>query len=252
MIRGLYTAVSGMVTLEAKQAAITSNLANINTNAYKSEEVMIKSFDEVMFQNKDNKNNRKNSIGEISLGASIDGTYERNKQGIFNVTDNTTDFAIDGEGYFVVNRNGENFYTRDGKFRVTVNGYLVNSSGDSVMGRNISTGNIEPIFVGSDNFIMNSNNELSINGQKPLYKLQTAKLSADVSKHGQGLYKAGEVDFDSRVYVAQGSLEQSNVNLVDEMANMLSTMRAFETNQKVVQTMDETLGKAASEIGAVR
>ncbi|MGL5066929.1 MAG: flagellar hook-basal body complex protein [Sarcina sp.] len=252
MIRGLYTAVSGMISLEAKQASITSNLANINTTAYKAEELNLKSFDEVMLQNKDNKYKEKQDIGGISFGVRLDGTTLRDGQGILKATDNTTDFAIDGEGYFVVNRNGEDFYSRDGKFRVTTSGYLVNISGDSVMGENLSTGNIEPIFVGNDNFVMNNQNELSVNGAAPQYKIATATFDESLPKYGDNLYKGENPNMDSRVYLAQGNLEQSNVNLVDEMANMISVMRAFETNQKMVQTMDETLGKAANEIGSVR
>ena len=252
MIRSLYTAVSGMVSLEAQQTAITSNLANINTTGYKLEEVNLKSFEEVMLQNKDNKNGEKRDIGGISLGVAIDGTHVRDEQGIFKVTDNTTDFAIDGDGYFVVNKNGEDFYTRDGKFRVAINGYLVNGSGDSVMGENIQTGQIEPIYVGTDNFVMNNNNELSVNGENPKYRLAIATFDTDIIKYGEGLYKGENPNLNERAYIAQGTLENSNVNLVNEMANMLSVMRAFESNQKVIQTIDESLGKAASEIGSVR
>lgn len=252
MIRGLYTAVSGMISLEAKQGVVTSNLANINTIGYKAEELNLKSFDEVMLQNRDNKSNTAKEIGTMSFGVEIDGTSLRDEQGIFKVTDKTTDFAIDGPGYFVVRRGNEDFYTREGSFRVSGSGHLVTSSGDSVMGRNKNTGNIEPIYVGTDNFIMNGQNELSVGGGAPLYELATAKFDGQIKKVGDNLYSGENPDLNSKVYVAQGTLEQSNVNLVDEMVNMMSVMRAFETNQKIVQSMDETLGKAANEIGSVR
>ncbi|WP_297517570.1 flagellar hook-basal body complex protein [uncultured Clostridium sp.] len=241
MIRGLYTAVSGMVTLEAKQASITNNLANINTTGYKAEELILKSFDEVMLQNKDNKQNQKRDIGGISLGVEIDGTYKRKDQGIMSTTDNTTDFAIDGEGYFVFEGMNEYNYSRNGNFKVGTNGYMFNSNGQRVMGENIRTGEFEPIFVGNDDFRMNTNNEISVNGKPAEYRILTAKFDEDK-----------QPNFDERVYIAQGNTEKSNVNLVDEMANMIGVMRAFETNQKIVQTMDEVLGKAANEIGAVR
>lgn len=254
MIRGLYTAVSGMISLEAKQSSITSNLANINTNGYKAEEVNLKSFDEVMIQNRDNKNNATKGIGTLSLGVQIDGTSIRKEQGILKATDKTTDFAIDGDGYFIVNRGNENYYTKNGSFRVSIDGYLVNSSGFNVMGINKNTNNLEPIYVGNDNFIMNDKNELSVNGQEPIYKIATATFNKDedVSKIGENLYSSQNPNLNSVVYIAQGVLEESNVNLVDEMVNMLSVMRAFETNQKMVQSIDETLGKAANEIGSVR
>lgn len=254
MIRGLYTAVSGMISLEAKQSSITSNLANINTNGYKAEEVNLKSFDEVMIQNRDNKNNVTKGIGTLSLGVQIDGTSIRKEQGILKATDKTTDFAIDGEGYFIVNRGNENYYTKNGSFRVSTNGYLVNSSGLNVMGINKRTNNLEPIYVGNDSFIMNDKNELSVNGAEPVYKIATATFDRDedISKIGENLYSSQNPNSNSVVYIAQGALEESNVNLVDEMVNMLSVMRAFETNQKIVQSIDETLGKAANEIGSVR
>ncbi|WP_066872340.1 flagellar hook-basal body complex protein [Clostridium mediterraneense] len=254
MIRGLYTAVSGMISLEAKQSSITSNLANINTNGYKAEEVNLKSFDEVMIQNRDNKNNVTKGIGTLSLGVQIDGTSIRKEQGILKATDKTTDFAIDDEGYFIVNRGNENYYTKNGSFRVSTNGYLVNSSGLNVMGINKRTNNLEPIYVGTDNFVMNDRNELSVNGEEAVYKIATATFDKDedISKIGENLYSSQNPNLNSVVYIAQGALEESNVNLVDEMVNMLSVMRAFETNQKIVQSIDETLGKAANEIGSVR
>lgn len=254
MIRGLYTAVSGMISLEAKQSSITNNLANINTNGYKAEEVNLKSFDEVMIQNKDNKNNVTKGIGTLSLGVQIDGTSIRKEQGVLKATDKTTDFAIDGEGYFIVNRGNENYYTKNGSFRVSADGYLVNSSGFNVMGINKNNDELEPIYVGTDNFVMNDRNEISVNGEEPVYKIATATFNEDedISKIGENLYSSQNPNLNAVVYIAQGALEESNVNLVDEMVNMLSVMRAFETNQKIVQSIDETLGKAANEIGSVR
>ncbi len=122
------------------------------------------------------------------------------------------------------------------------------------MGINKRTNNLEPIYVGTDNFIMNDRNELSVNGAEPVYKFATATFDRDedISKIGENLYSSQNLNLNSVVYIAQGALEESNVNLVDEMVNMLSVMRAFETNQKIVQSIDETLGKAANEIGSVR
>ena len=101
---------------------------------------------------------------------------------------------------------------------------------------------------------MNDRNELSVNGAEPVYKFATATFDRDedISKIGENLYSSQNPNSNSVVYIAQGALEESNVNLVDEMVNMLSVMRAFETNQKIVQSIDETLGKAANEIGSVR
>ncbi|MNI40598.1 Flagellar basal-body rod protein FlgG [compost metagenome] len=86
------------------------------------------------------------------------------------------------------------------------------------------------------------------------YKFATADFEDynSLKKVGDNLYEGQNPNYGGEVSVQQGVLEKSNVNIINEMVNMMTVMRSFETNQKVVQTLDETLGKAASEIGAVR
>jgi flagellar basal-body rod protein FlgG len=257
VIRGLYTAVNAMVTLEAKQDVITSNMANANTNGYKSEDLKVKKFQDVLIQNKDKVvagQNVKNTIGSLSLGATIDGTDVKFTQGDLSSTDKDTDMAIDGRGFFSVKRGNNTYFTRDGQFRVNTAGYLVTSEGDSVLGRNIKTGATEPINVGNGSFNVDNNNNVIVNGA-PQYKIQTADFNdyKNLKKLGDNLYEASEApNYNAQVSVKQKTLEKSNVNIVNEMVNMMTVMRSFETTQKVVQTMDETLSKAANEIGSVR
>lgn len=257
MIRGLYTAVNAMVTLEAKQDVITSNMANANTNGYKSEDLKVKKFQDVLIQNKDKVvagQNVKNTIGSLSLGATIDGTDVKFTQGDLTSTDKDTDMAIDGRGFFSVKRGNNTYFTRDGQFRVNTAGYLVTSEGDSVLGRNIKTGATEPINVGNGSFNVDNSNNVIVNGA-PQYKIQTADFNdyKNLKKLGDNLYEASEApNYNAQVSVKQKTLEKSNVNIVNEMVNMMTVMRSFETTQKVVQTMDETLSKAANEIGSVR
>lgn len=257
MIRGLYTAVNAMVTLEAKQDVITSNMANANTNGYKSEDLKVKKFQDVLIQNKDKVvagQNVKNTIGSLSLGATIDGTDVKFTQGDLSSTDKDTDMAIDGRGFFSVKRGNNTYFTRDGQFRVNTAGYLVTSEGDSVLGRNIKTGATEPINAGNGSFNVDNSNNVIVNGA-PQYKIQTADFNdyKNLKKLGDNLYEASEnPNYNAQVSVKQKTLEKSNVNIVNEMVNMMTVMRSFETTQKVVQTMDETLSKAANEIGSVR
>lgn len=251
MIRGLHTAVSGMITLEAKQSVITNNLANINNNGYKANNLISKSFKDVMIQNKDNGSGENKHIGTMNLGARIDETYINFEQGVLKNTNKENDFAIEGEGFFVVRRGSNNYYTRDGHFRVNTAGYLVTTEGDEVLGQNKSTGALEPIFVGNNSLRMDSEKNLFI-GDNSTHKLAIASFKReDLEKLSDNLYRGTNPDLNKKTYVKQGYIEQSNVNLVNEMTEMLTTMRSFESNQRIIKTMDETLGKAANDIGSV-
>ena len=256
MIRSLYTAVSGLITQEAKQDVITNNLANINTTAYKSEDITIKKFKDVLIQNKDKVDGGRNvsqEIGTLSLGARIDETVLDFKQGILKNTGKTTDFAIEGKGFFVVQKGNENFYTRDGSFLIDLNGGLITSTGEKVMGKNLQTGAVEQIIVGNSKISTGEDNSILLDGT-PKYKLQTADFqSYDKLKNvGNNLFIGNNPNLNARVGAKQGYLERSNVNVVKEMIDLMTTMRSFESNQKIVQTIDGTLGKAANEVGSVR
>jgi flagellar basal-body rod protein FlgG len=143
MIRGLYTAVSGMITQEAKQDVVTNNLANVNTVGFKVDNLATKSFNEVLLSNRDkivNGRNVKVNLGTINFGSKIDEVATSFTQGTLDKTDKETDFAIEGKGFFAVERNNgvntERYYTRDGHFHVNSQGFLVNDSGDKVIGIN--------------------------------------------------------------------------------------------------------------------
>ncbi|WP_010236601.1 flagellar hook-basal body complex protein [Clostridium arbusti] len=260
MIRSLYTAVSGMITQEAKQDVITNNMANSNTVGFKGDNLAIKKFDDVLIQNKSKINNGINytqTIGNLSLGSRIDETATDFTQGSIQNTDSDTDFAIDGRGFFTVNRdNGvenQNYYTRDGHFHVNMQGYLVNDTGDYVMGRNSNTGNQERILVGNGKITTDAYGNIGIDG-RPSYSFGTVDFNNynTLKKVGDNLYQGENPINNANVSVKQKSLEQSNINATNEMVNMMSTMRTFETQQKVVQSIDETLGQAVNDVGTVR
>lgn len=259
MIRGLYTAVSGMITQEAKQDVITSNLGNSTTVGFKQDNLAIRRFDDVLLENYDKVvggKNVRNEIGTLSLGSRVDSVNTDFTQGMIQDTGKPTDFAIDGKGFFTVQRNdGINngqYYTRDGHFHVNMRGILVNDSGDAVIGRNLATNQLEPINVGDGKLTSDVYGNISINDNKA-YKLYTVDFNDynSIKKIGDNLYQ-GNNAAENNAIVKQNSLEKSNVNVINEMTNMITTMRSFETNQKIVQSMDETLGKAVNEVGSVR
>ena len=113
MIRGLYTAVSGLITQQAKQEVVTNNIANVNTTGYKSDKLATESFREVLIQNYDGSpsGGKRQELGGLSLGSRIDDTITSFTQGTIMDTGNEKDFAVVGRGFFTVERNNSNFYT---------------------------------------------------------------------------------------------------------------------------------------------
>lgn len=260
MIRSLYTAVSGMISLEAEQDVITSNLANANTVGYKNDNLAVKKFEDVLLENYDKKvgnKNVKNQIGTLSFGSKIDETLTDFTQGTLASTDKDTDFAIEGRGFFSVRRNvpgnNQTYYTRDGHFHVNTQGFLVTDSGDQVLGTNLNTGAVEPMYIGKGKINLDLDNNVYIDDQR-MYKFNMVDFNdyKALRKVGDSLYEGQNPINGDNTYVKQKFLERSNVNVVNEMVNMMTVMRSFETNQKVIQFIDETLNKAANEVGSVR
>lgn len=254
MIRALYTSLSGMISKEAKMNSISNNLANANTIGYKSDDLVLKSFDQVLLQNRGSKNGDahvKNELGSLALGVELDETYTDYQQGTLENTDSEKDLAILGEGFFTVERNGNKFYTRDGSFNVDAQGYMVNGKGDYLLGNN---GN--RIFVANGKIDVKDNGLLTVdNGNtKVSYNLDVVDFADKntLVRNGDNLYSGGNPTAATKYNVKQQALEKSNVNVVNGMVEMMSLYREFETNQKVVQTLDETLGKSVNQLGSVR
>lgn len=266
MIRSIYTAVSGLINQEAQQDVISNNLANATTVGYKKDDLVGKSFKDVMMHNYDKViggKHVKNDIGMLSMGSKLDQSYTNFTQGVLESTNKSTDFALEGRGFFVVSRNsrvaggGKNLYTRDGHFHVESTGYLVNSTGDRVMGQNMRTGAIEPIYLenektGPSKMSCNDRGELFLGGNLK-YKINVVDFDnyETLRKQGNNLYSGRNAKVFTGAIVKQNYLEKSNVNVMEEVSDMMMTMRNFESNQKLVQSLDETLGKTVNEVGRV-
>jgi flagellar basal-body rod protein FlgF len=257
MVRGLYTAYTGMINQQNRLDTITNNLANSSTTGYKREGATTQSFDDVLtIKVKDGSENYINrSIGTMSLGAKIGENYTDYSQGSFRETDNTYDLALEGNGFFSIsytNKNGETStkYTRSGEFTVDSNGALRTKEGDYVLGQN----GIIYIPTNASSVSIDSLGNITADGTY-VDRLNIVDF-ADynyLSKFGENLYDAvdGAQMVDAQCQVHQGYLEASNINVVKEMVEMINITRAYETNQKVIQAIDETLDKSVNSIGAV-
>ncbi len=256
MNRGLYTAAVGMTTQMNKMDVVSNNIANVNTTGYKKDEVVTRSFDEEMmlrlYNDQDLYYENKN-IGTMNMGVTVDNIYTDFSNGSFQTTGADLDFALNGDGFFVVetyDSNGNAFqnYTRDGRFKISEDSKLVTSEGYYVLdtnGQSIDVGEATTIGVNDRGQIF-SNDEFL--GQIAITSFED---NAFLKKEGENLYseREGATKIASNAMVMQGYTEASNVNTVKEMVEMITLSRAYEANQKVISNYDTIMGKTASEVG---
>lgn len=259
MVKGLYTAYTGMLNEQNRMDIMTNNLANASTVGYKKEGSTSQSFDDVLtVKIKDQSVGMRNAqkIGIKNPGVKIGENYTDYSQGSFRITGNTYDLALSGEGFFAIeftNKAGEidTKYTRAGQFTLNKDGYLVTEEGDYVLdtqNRRIRLNTLIDSSITDDCTIYQ-------NGQA-MAKIQVTDF-ADydyLEKYGETYYQPiqGAQTIASNAQVKSGYLEMANVQIVSEMVNLISITRAYESNQKVVQTIDDTLDVAVNQIGRVQ
>lgn len=267
MVKGLYTAHTGMVNEMKRLDILSNNLANANTTAYKKEGTTSRTFaDEMSVRMKDSSNfGQPKKLGEITYGVHLGQVYTDYSTGSFKVTDNTTDFALDGKGFFAVaftDKQGNTSvkYTRDGAFTINTDGYLVTKDGDYVLNATgAMNGDPDP-----QNFIRVDPNA-TIMVDKMGYISQNNQVVGTLGivdvdnydyleKYGENLYNLleGGNRIASGAKIEQGVLETSNVNVINEMVNMITIQRAYEAGQKVITSIDSTLDRAVNSVGKVQ
>lgn len=261
MIRGLYTAASAMIARQAQQENLSNNIANVNTPGYKKDSLSFKSFDEYMIQNHDNSVGNKNfprKLGKLEFGVGIDSTKTYYSQGVIQNTGRSLDFALNGEGFFtVLDSNDNEKYTRDGRFSVSQDGYLVSSSGNQVLGFTSDNSDTpEPIKISSSDIKLNSDGSITDGTNTYKFSLKKFTNSTDIIKDANNCYSLASEDVTpeaaDNIQITQNALESSNVDAIQVMTDMISIMRSYESSQKVLQQMDETLGKTVNDVGSVR
>lgn len=233
MIRGLYTGAAGMLAQLDRYDAIANNLANVNTPGYKRQDAIVEAFPTMlMYRVRDARDDQPTAIGRVGTGALLSETVTRFEAGTLEQTDNPYDLAISGDGYFAVQTPRGVRYTRNGSFRADGSGRLVTTEGDALLGSDGAP--------------------LSATGFDPAKVGVVDVPAADLVKEGDNLFRlrdgAPEPTAAKDARVLGGWLETANVNPVSAMMDMLSALRAYEANQKVIQAMDDTLGKAVNEI----
>lgn len=254
MVRGLYTSGWSMLALNKKMDVLTNNLANVSTAGYKKDTVVLEGFPRLLAERlHDNTNGvaRGVPVGELSFSNDVGEVYTYFNQGSLLKTDNNLDMSIKDEGraFFTIAVPGRGqFYTRDGSFKLNANGQLVTAKGYYVLGEN---GIIQ--LSGSD-FTVTRDGTIIQNGEVVDRLLITQFQNPEsLRKNGENLFSAtpGSVVEGFNGEVLQNYLEQSNAEAIREMVDMISLMRSYEANQRVINAIDDTLGKAVNEVGRV-
>ena len=261
MIRSLWTAASGMISQQTNVDVIANNISNINTSGFKRETPQFKTLLYQTIQEDPTNNTGANPLGiQVGLGVRNSAIRSEYTQGVLSETGNTFDFAIEGNGFFMVELpNGETAYTRNGSFRIAA-GYeanmLVNSEGYPILDMNgsriVFNQDIDINKISIDeggNFIYNYDD---INYQI-LHTLGLAQFNnpAGLSKMSGSLLTQTPGSGNPRIEaydnnlntskVRSGYLEGSNVDAANEMVDLIVAQRAYEMNSKAIQASDEML-----------
>lgn len=257
MIRGLYTSASGMLAGVMHTDTVTNNLANVNTAGFKKDITVAHEFREMLIYRINDGALRGGQlslpaaatpIGSLGTGVTVDQIYTSHTQGIMHNTGNPLDVAISGEGYFVINTDNGLRYTRNGAFTLNAAQELVTTTGDKVMGTR------GPIRLSGSQIRMDEAGNVYSDGAL-VDKLRIVSFANQgvLEKQGDSYFKReGTVEeLPAKGIIQQGFLEGANVNAVSEMVDLINVFRSYEANQKMIQTQDDTLGKAVNEVGKV-
>ncbi len=259
MLKGLYTAHTGMINEQHRMDTLTNNLANAATVGYKKEGATSQSFGDLLaVKIKDRSVGSRivQPLGFNNPGVKIGENYTDFTQGSYRITENTYDLALSGDGFFVVeftNKAGETstMYTRAGQFTLTREGDLVTTEGDYVLDTNNNHIRLNTLA----DTVIDENGTIYQN-DVPLATIQVADFEDYnyLAKYGESYYYPveGAQFTPSEAVINQGYLEMSNVQVVSEMVNMIAVTRAYESNQKIIQTYDSSLEIAVSQLGRVQ
>lgn len=273
MLRGLYTATAGMISLQRRHDTITNNIANIHTPGFKQGETVQRTFPEMLISRIDQLNasapgsNRRQAIGPLANGVLAEETVFNFAQGDILETGNPYHIALWEDNvplnpdtgqrphaFFTVQTPDGIRYTRNGEWTVDVNNTLVTSEGFLVLddaGQPITITDPNAFFVGTDGTVgLNGPDGIDVIAQLGIVSVDDVDL---LVRQGNGVYEwtgDGELPpMDGNVELYQGYTERSNVNLQQATVDLMQVMRLYEANQRTIQAYDRSLEKAVNEVG---
>jgi flagellar basal-body rod protein FlgG len=253
MERGLYIAATGMTSAMVRQDVIASNLANVSTAGFKADRVVNETFGDSLLYSMHG--GSPSVMGTSNYGTRVAGTITDFGQGSFRPTEQPLDLAIGGDGFFQVRMSdGTPAYTRNGQFTRSPDGFLTTQTGEYVLGTPDATGNRLPVYVGTEgNPVIRADGRVSASDGTQLGQIGIFTLDIpSARKVGQNMWVGQETGgMPTSTQLRQGYIEASGVNSVKEMVEMITTMRSYESSQRVITSIDGTLDKAVNSIGTL-
>ena len=262
MIRGWYTGASGMNAQQNRLDAISNNLANVDTAGYKRDITVSKSFPELLIRraNFDGMYEIPNGmgsadaapvIGKVGLGVETNENYIDFSQGAFKISNTNTDIAFTGKGFYSIQTPLGERYTRNGNFLIGKEGILETKDGYPVLGEK------GIIRLADDKFTVNEDGVLISQEGEEIDRFKVVRFDNEryLKKMGESLYSSNDIsgpahiaEGDERPGFLQGYTETSNVNVVNEMVQMIEINRAYEANQKTIQSEDTMMSTLWSKV----
>ena len=246
MFKGFYNLTSAMLTHQDHLNVIGNNMVNVSTAGYKQEQYTATTFDDVLYNRVGNKDGRGTEIGRqsyIRAGSDIATDYT---QGTLEPTGQAMDFAIVGDGFFAIEKNGVRSYTRMGNFSLDEEGYLCLQD----FGRVLDV-NEEEIFLGTDRIVGDSQGIISYEDGGAVARLGV--FSADdleaLVHTPEGFFQGGNMTLNETAQVENGILERANTDLVKQMTDMISVQRSLQSAAQISRIYDQLMTKATNELG---
>ena len=254
MFSSLWVAKTGLDAQQTRMDVISNNLANANTTGFKSSRA---SFQDLMYQNlrqpggQTTEQTQSPSGLMLGTGVRVVGSEKLFTQGNAQQTGNALDLQIQGRGFLQVTQpDGTVAYTRDGSLHLDQNGQVVTSSGYALDPAIVIPQNAQSVTIGTDGTV-----SAKLPGQAAPQQVGTVQLAdfinpAGLQPSGDNLYletassgapQIGQPGLNGMGTVAQGSLESSNVNVVEQMVDMIETQRTYEMNSKAISAADSML-----------
>ena len=254
MIRSLWTSATGMQAQALNLDVISNNLANVNTSGFKKSRAEFQDLLYETIQPAGTSSSQDTAVPagiQLGHGTRPSAVLKMFSQGNMENTQNELDLAIEGDGFFqIILPNGETAYTRDGSFKLDSDGRVVNSDGFTMEPEIVIPSDALSISVGLDGTVSVLQPGNGTPNEIGSIELARFVNPAGLISMGKNLFITSEASGDEMTgtagenglgTLAQGFLEMSNVSVVDEMVNMITAQRAYESNSKAIQAADDML-----------
>jgi len=254
MIRGLYTAATGMNSMQHQIDVTSNNIANVNTTGFKQDRA---EFQDLMYETLNysagqTSQTTTNPTGiDVGLGVRISGIQKNFNEGDLKLTSNPLDLAIEGKGFFQITMpSGETTYTRNGAFKLNTEGTIVNGNGYPLSPQIVVPDNVTKLSIGKDGIVTAT--DPATGDVVNLGQIEIADFinPAGLTPLGESLFMESEASgavltgnptTNQFGNMRQGMIELSNVKLVNEMVDLITAQRAYEANSKAITTTDSML-----------